>query len=255
MVLSRLLGIDIGGTGIKGAPVDVVSGAMPEPRRRIDTPTLATPDEVATIVRTIVEVFAHIEGPVGCTFPAIVRFGRVRSAANVAPSWIGVDAAQLFSDRCEREVLVINDADAAGLAEVRFGSAAGQSGVVLMLTLGTGIGSALYTDGVLVPNTELGHLEIDGQVAETMAAGRVRKSGGLSVEDWAKNLNRYLNHLERLFSPDLIVIGGGVSKKFDEFGHLLDTMAEVVPAALRNDAGIVGAALWAGDQVEMSNSR
>ena len=253
--MTHLLGIDIGGSGIKGAPVDVRNGHMLEPRTRIDTPSPPIPDAVSNTVRKVVEAFPHIDGPIGCTFPAIVRGGRVLSAANVDPSWVGTDAAKLFSDRCERPVLVINDADAAGLAEARVGAAAGRSGVVLMLTLGTGIGSALFSDGVLVPNTELGHLEIDGEVAEATASGRALKANGLPFEAWAGHVNRYLDHVERLFSPDLIVIGGGVSKRFEEFGHLLHTSAEILPAVLRNNAGIVGAAIWAFGQIETSNSR
>ena len=239
------LGIDIGGSGIKGAPVDLVSGTLVRRRLRLKTPRPARPEAVAAEVRRLAEAFPEVTGPVGCTFPAIVLSGRVNSAANVDSSWIGVDADRLFSEWCERPVAVVNDADAAGLAEARVGAAAGREGVVIALTLGTGIGSALLYDGRLVPNTELGHLELGGKVIEKVASNRVRKRDDLSFEEWCGRLNRYLSHLERLFSPDLLVIGGGISKRFDRFGPFLRARARIVPAALRNDAGIVGAAMWA----------
>ena len=243
--MADILGIDIGGSGIKGARVDVQAGAMTSERVRVDTPQPATPDQVAQTVRSVCDAFPDLDGPIGCTFPAIVRAGHVASAANVDPSWIGIDASDLLSSTCGRDVHVVNDADAAGLAEVRGGAAQGRQGVVLILTLGTGIGSALFNDGVLVPNTELGHLEFDGVLAEVKVSSRARKERGQSFEEWSQDLNRYLCHVERLFSPDLIVIGGGVSKKFDKFGPFLSTSADLVPAKLRNDAGIVGAAMWA----------
>ena len=239
------LGIDIGGSGIKGAPVDLVSGTLVSERLRFKTPRPARPEAVAAEVRRLAQAFPEVTGPVGCTFPAIVLSGRVNSAANVDSSWIGVDADRLFSEWCGRPVAVVNDADAAGLAEARVGAAAGREGVVIALTLGTGIGSALLHDGRLVPNTELGHLELGGRVVEKVASNRVRKRQNLSLGEWSRRLNGYLSHLERLFSPDLFVIGGGISKRFGEFGPLLRAQARIVPAALRNDAGIVGAAMWA----------
>lgn len=239
------LGIDIGGSGIKGAPVDLVSGALTSERVRIKTPRPSRPEAVAGVVRRIVDSFPDVTGAIGCTFPAIVLGGRINSAANVDHSWIGRDADRLLTDTCARAVSVVNDADAAGIAEARVGAAAGRKGVVIVLTLGTGIGSALLHDGRLVPNTELGHLELRGRVVETGASNRARKREGLPFETWTERLNDYLVHLERIFSPDLFVIGGGISKRFGEFGPLLRTAAEIVPAALRNDAGIVGAALWA----------
>ena len=239
------LGIDIGGSGIKGAPVDLVSGALTSERVRIKTPRPSRPDAVAGVVRRIVDSFPDVTGAIGCTFPAIVLGGRINSAANVDHSWIGTDADRLLTDTCARAVSVVNDADAAGIAEARVGAAVGRNGVVIVLTLGTGIGSALLHDGRLVPNTELGHLELRGRVVETGASNRARKREGLPFETWAERLNDYLVHLERVFSPDLFVVGGGISKRFGEFGPLLRTTAEIVPAALRNDAGIVGAALWA----------
>lgn len=240
------LGIDIGGSGIKGAPVDLRSGSLTSKRVRIATPRPSHPEAVAGVVRRVVEAFPEVSGAVGCTFPAIVIGGRVNSAANVDPSWIGTDADRLFSQACGRPMSVVNDADAAGVAEARVGAASGRNGVVIVLTLGTGIGSALLQDGRLVPNTELGHIELQGRVVEAGASNRARKRCGLTFEVWAERLNAYLVHLERIFSPDLFVIGGGISKRFAEFGPLLRARAEIVPAALRNDAGIVGAALWAG---------
>ena len=240
------LGIDIGGSGIKGAPVDLESGRLTAKRVRIKTPRPSHPQAVARVVRRVVDAFPEVTGAVGCTFPAIVIDGRINSAANVDSSWIGTDADRLLSDACGRPASVVNDADAAGVAEAAIGAAAGRERVVIVLTLGTGIGSALLHHGRLVPNTELGHLELHGRVVETQASNRVRKREGLSFEVWTERLNAYLTHLERIFSPDLFVIGGGISKRFGEFGPLLRARAEIVPAALRNDAGIVGAALWAG---------
>ena len=244
------LGIDIGGSGIKGAPIDVLSGALAADRRRIPTPRPALAESVSRTLREIVGAFPGVTGPVGCAFPGIVISDRIHSAANLDGSWIGVDAGARFSEACGRPVVMINDADAAGLAEARFGAAAGRSGVVLVLTLGTGIGSALLNDGRLVPNTELGHLELGGEVIEKRASNRARKAQGLSFGEWTERLNQYLAHLDRLLSPDLVVIGGGISKRFDTFGPHLRSRAELLPAALRNDAGMVGAALWAaGPQV------
>ena len=246
------LGIDIGGSGIKGAPVDLVSGILVRERLRLGTPQPSHPEAVARTVRRLIDTFPEVTGPIGCTFPAIVISGQVNSAANVDASWIGADADRLFSERCGRPVRVVNDADAAGLAEARVGAAKGRKGVVIVLTLGTGIGSAVLHDGKLVPNTELGHLELDGRVIEKAASNRARKQEELSFEVWAGRLNEYLSHLERLFSPGLFVIGGGISKQFGMFGPHLRTRAEIVPAALRNNAGIVGAAMW-GDQWSVTN--
>ncbi len=230
-----------------------MEGGLAEERTRIETPIPATVESVIDVVAKVADAFPHIDGPMGCTFPGIVKDGVVGSAANVDPGWVGVDADRVLSQRCERPVFVVNDADAAGLGEAAFGAGRHQ-GVVLLLTFGTGIGSALLVDGVLVPNTELGHLEMDGQAAEDIASSRARKERGLDLAGWAPLVNRYLAHVERLFSPDRIVLGGGVSRRFDQFGHLLSTSAELVPAALRNDAGIVGAALWASHQAGPVNS-
>ncbi|MCB1015676.1 MAG: ROK family protein [Acidimicrobiales bacterium] len=236
------LGIDIGGSGIKAAPVDVATGALLAERHRIETPQPATPDAVAA---TVAELVAHFgwTGPLGATFPAIVRAGVIRSAANVDPSWIGADAARRFADATGCPVTVLNDADAAGVAEMTLGAGRGVAGVVLLLTFGTGIGSALFVDGHLVPNTELGHLEVDGHDAEHRAAASVREDHDLSWKHWAKRVDRYLEVVEALFSPELLIVGGGVSKKADKFLPLLHRETPVVPAQLRNQAGIVGAAM------------
>jgi len=237
-------GIDIGGSGIKGAPVDLVAGEFTDERLRIATPQPSTPSAVADVVARIVGEFGAASGslPVGVTFPAVIQHGVARTAANVDQSWIGTDVDALFTERLGRPVHVINDADAAGVAEARFGAARGTHGTVFVATLGTGIGSALLIDGRLVPNTELGHLEIDGHDAETRAADSARDREDLSWDKWAVRLQRYFGVVEDLFWPDLIVVGGGVSKKSDRFLPLLHLRAPIVPAQLRNDAGIIGAA-------------
>ena len=238
-------GVDFGGSGIKAAPVDLTTGAFAAERSRIPTPQPSTPDAVAHVLVELLGRFPDADGPVGVTVPGVVRHGVVRSAANIDQSWLGADADAVFTRATGRDVHVVNDADAAGLAEVRYGAARGRNGTVLVTTLGTGIGSALVHDGVLVPNSELGHLEIDGHNAERRAANSVREDEGLSWEEWAGRLQTYYRTLEKLFSPDLFVVGGGVSKKADQFLPLLDLDTEIVPATLRNQAGIVGAALYA----------
>lgn len=242
--MTTILGIDIGGTGIKGAPVDHERGELTEDRFRIPTPEGGSPGDVA---RVVAEVVAHfdVDGPIGCTFPAVIRRGVALTAANVDNAWIGTDAQALLSGEVGRPVTVVNDADAAGLAEMQHGAGKGRDGTVVMLTLGTGIGSAVFTDGHLVPNTEFGHLDIRGKAAERRASEKAREDHDLSWEKWAQRLNEVLTHLEALLWPDLFVLGGGVSKKHDKFLPLLETRAEVVPAQLLNQAGIVGAALAA----------
>ena len=238
-------GIDFGGTGIKGAPVDLEIGDFAHDRVRIATPKPATPEAVADVFQQIVDSFPDSNTPVGVTVPGIVRRGVVLSAANIDKSWMGEDADAIFTKALNREVHVVNDADAAGLAEVEYGAAKGRRGLVMVITLGTGIGSAMIFNGQLVPNSEMGHLELDGAVAETRAATSARERDGLSWEDWSKRLTTYFRHLERLFTPDLFVVGGGVSKSWENFGHLIEIETEIVPATLQNRAGIVGAALVA----------
>lgn len=239
-------GIDIGGSGIKGTLVDVGEGTFRQDRARLDTPQPATPKKVARAVAELVDGFHLPAGvPVGVTFPAIISHGVARSAANVDDSWIGTDVAEVLRKATGHPVVVVNDADAAGYAEATFGAARGVPGSVLVITLGTGIGSALVVDGHLVPNLELGHLEIDGHDAESRAAASARDREDLSWEDWAARLQRYFEVVEFLLSPDLIVVGGGVSKRHEKFLPLLHLNAPIIPAQLRNDAGIVGAAALA----------
>ncbi|HAG58429.1 MAG TPA: polyphosphate glucokinase [Arthrobacter bacterium] len=243
------LGIDIGGSGIKGAPVDLATGQFAKDRLRIDTPKVSSPDAVADIVAQIATHFADDTGdsPVGVTLPAVVTNGIVRTAANIDRAWIGTDARKLLSDKLGRAVTVVNDADAAGVGELHFGAARNARGLVLLTTLGTGIGSALLYNGVLVPNSELGHLQIDGHDAEDRAASIVKDDENLSWAQWAERLQKYYSHVEDLFWPDLIVVGGGVSKKADKFLPLLHLRAPIVAAQLANSAGIVGAAWLANN--------
>jgi len=246
------LGIDIGGSGIKGAPVDLALGELARDRLRRDTPKVSSPDAVADIVAQIAENFSDDTGdsPIGVTLPAVVSKGVVRSAANIDPAWIGTDAEALLSDRLGRPVTVVNDADAAGVGELHFGAARNADGLVLMSTLGTGIGSALLYDGGLIPNSELGHLEIDGRDAESRAAASVREDKNLTWQEWAERLQRYYSHVENLLWPDLIVVGGGVSKKAEKFLPLLHLRAPIVAAQLQNSAGIIGAAWLASDAAD-----
>lgn len=244
----QALGIDIGGSGIKGAPVNLDKGTFAEDRLRIATPEEATPEAVCDVVEQVAEHFSvKKDVPLGITLPAVVTHGVVQSAANIDKSWIGVDADALFRQRLGRPVHLVNDADAAGVAERHYGAAKGKKGLVILTTLGTGIGSALLIDGRLVPNTELGHLELDGHDAETRAAESVREREGIDTEEWAERLQRYYSHVESLFSPDLFVVGGGVSKQADTFLPLLDLRTEIVPAKLRNKAGIIGSARLADE--------
>jgi polyphosphate glucokinase len=244
------LGIDIGGSGIKGAPVNLQTGELKSDRLRVDTPHPSTPAAVADIVAEIVDRFSDhtSDGPVGVTIPAVVKSGVVRTAANIDQSWIGANGAALLSERVRRPVHLVNDADAAGVAEARYGAARATKGLVFMATLGTGIGSALLYDGTLIPNAELGHLEIDGHDAEKRAASSIKEQERLSCEVWAERLQQYFSRIEDLLWPDLIVVGGGVSKKADKFLPLLHLRAPIVAAQLMNSAGIVGAARLAHER-------
>lgn len=243
----QAFGIDIGGSGIKGAVVRTSSGELATERVRIVTPQPSTPDSVAAVVAQLVKQ-AEWHGVIGATFPAVIQHGVARSAANVDHSWIGTDVDATFTEATGEEVIVLNDADAAGIAEARFGAARDVAGVVILLTFGTGIGSALLVDGKLVPNTELGHLELDGHDAETRAAASVRDREELSYKHWAKRVQKYMSHVEKLFTPDLFVVGGGVSKEADKWVPHLDLHTPVKPAQLLNNAGIVGAAMAAAER-------
>ncbi|WP_323961510.1 ROK family protein [Arthrobacter sp. JZ12] len=246
-----VIGIDIGGTGIKGGIVDLAAGEIVGERYRVETPQPATPEAVAVVVADIVAELSSREGapteklPIGVTFPAIIQHGVARSAANVDESWIDTDVDALFTKVLGRDVHVINDADAAGLAEVQYGAGKGVDGTVLVITLGTGIGSAFIFDGKLVPNAELGHLEIDGHDAETQASAVARERLGLDWDQYAVKLQRYFSHVEFLFSPELFIVGGGISKRSKDFLPQLNLRTRIIPAELRNHAGIVGAALQA----------
>jgi polyphosphate glucokinase len=245
----QIFGVDIGGSGIKGAPVDLDRGDLAQERHKVLTPRPATPDGVADGVRQVVDHFGWT-GPVGLTFPGVVTGGAtVRTAANVDRSWVDTDARALFGERLGGlPVTVVNDADAAGVAEMRFGAGRGRKGTVILLTFGTGIGSAVFVDGVLVPNTELGHLELNGHEAEKRASSKVKEDQGLTWDRWARRVQKYLAHVEMLFSPELFIIGGGVSRKAHKFLPLIQGIeAEMVPAQLQNNAGIVGAAMHAAE--------
>jgi polyphosphate glucokinase len=244
-----ILGVDVGGTGIKGAPVDIESGGLAAPRYRLKTPSSAKPQPMAEIVKEVVEHFDW-HGPVGIGFPAVIRQGVARSAGNIHKSWIGTNAHDLFAEATGCPLRVLNDADAAGLAEMAFGAGRGRDGVVLIVTIGTGLGTALFTDGILVPNCELGHIEIRGKDAETRATDAARTHKNMSWKKWGKHFNEFLQTLDRLISPDLFILGGGTSKKYDNFREYINVDAEVVPAQLLNEAGIVGAALAAQSLAE-----
>lgn len=237
----QILGVDIGGSGIKGAPVDIQTGVMISDRYRIATPQPATPEAMTDVIAEIVKHFSW-KGPVGCGFPSVVKQEVALTAANIDKSWIGVNVAKLISDKTGNPVHVSNDVDAAGWAEVIFGAGKGKAGLILILALGTGIGSSMFIDGSQVPNTELGHLIMHGDIAEKYAANSARKRENLDWRTWGGRLNEFLGYVESLCHPDLIILGGGVSKYYQEFFPYLHCRAELVPAALRNQAGIVGAA-------------
>jgi polyphosphate glucokinase len=241
---ARPLGIDVGGSGIKGAPVDLATGKLTEKKLRIDTPQPATPEAVIEVVAQLVDHFSDDigDGAIGITVPAVVTHGTVRSAANIDKAWIDFDGEAALEERLARDVTLVNDADAAGYAELHYGAAKQESGLVILTTLGTGIGSAILYNNLLVPNSELGHLEIDGKDAEDEAASSVKDRLELTYEQYAKRLQRYYSVVEFLFSPDLFVVGGGISKEADQFLPLLDLRTPIIPATLQNKAGIIGAA-------------
>jgi len=240
-----VLGIDIGGSGIKAATVDVTTGTLTTPRVKVATPRPALPDPIAEAVAGLVAGFGWA-GPTGVAFPGVVIGGVTYTAANLDQAWVGLDARALFTKATGLTLSMLNDADAAGMAEMKFGAGRGEQGTVLMLTFGTGIGSALFTDGVLVPNTEFGHIEIHGKDAEERASERAREVQNLTWGKWASRVDNYLAHMEALVSPSLFIIGGGISRKADKFIPLLTSVrARIVPAALHNNAGVVGAAMAA----------
>jgi len=240
----KLLGIDVGGSGIKGALVETKTGELVAPRHRIPTPEGAKPKAVASVVGELVRHFEW-KGPIGVGFPAIIKHGVAFSAANVSKKWIGTNAEELFAEVTGCPVRVLNDADAAGLAEMRYGAGRKQPGTVLVITIGTGLGSALFRDGLLVPNTELGHIEMNCGDAERQASEAAKMRDKLSWKEWSARFNEYLQTLENLINPDLIILGGGASKESEKFMDRLNLRATILPAAMLNEAGIVGAALAA----------
>lgn len=244
MTRAAPVGIDIGGTGIKVGPVDLEKGTLLAARSRAETPHPATPAAVVEVVRELLDRFDE-SGPLGVTLPSVVLHGVVKTASNIDGSWIGTDAVALFSAATGRPSGVVNDADAAGMAELRYGAGKGVRGVVVLVTLGTGIGSGLFVDGTLVPNSELGHLHLHHGDAEKWAAESARERDQLSWKEWAHRVSNYLELVESLLWPDLFIVGGGVSKQSDKFLPLIECRTKVVPAQLHNDAGIVGAAMVA----------
>jgi len=245
----EILGIDIGGSGIKGAPVNIKNGELTTERHRIPTPIPSAPDAVADVIAEMVQHF-NWQGPIGCTFPAVIKQGVVHTAANVDESWIGVNGEEIFNAKTDCPVLLLNDADAAAIAEIEFGAGKGRSGVVIVHTFGTGIGSAIFFNGQLLPNTEFGHLEIRCLEAEQRASAKNRTDEGLKWKTWAWRVNEFLGRMEALFWPDLFIIGGGVSRKHEKFLPLLTTRTEILPAQMLNQAGIIGAAIAAGQHFQ-----
>lgn len=243
----QALGIDIGGSGIKGAPVNIETGELLADRLRIKTPKGAKPNPVAEVVAEIAHSFQWT-GPIGVGFPAPIKHGIAMMAANVSQKWVGINADELLTSVTGCPCRVGNDADVAGMAEMAFGAGKGQMGSVIMLTLGTGIGSAIYYNGHLVPNTEFGHLQINGMDAEHRASDAARQREEMSWKKYAKRLNEYLNEMEKLFWPDLFIVGGGISKQHEKFLPLLKLQTRIVPAQFQNEAGIVGAALFSQEQ-------
>ena len=241
----EILGIDVGGTGIKGALVDAETGKLTTERYRIPTPNPATPEAVATTVKQIVNHF-NWKGLVGCGFPTPLQHGKCQTGGNLHKKWKGVQVDELFKSTSGNDFYIVNDADAAGLAEINFGAGKDKKGVVIMITLGTGIGSGVFLDGKLLPNTELGHvLHKNGKIFEKYAADSARKKYELSRKEWGKRLHEYFKHINLILSPDLIIVGGGASKKFDKFEAKINIKVPIIAAEAENEAGIIGAALAA----------
>jgi polyphosphate glucokinase len=243
----EVLGIDVGGTGIKGAPVNIKTGELLKERYRIETPQPATPEAIGAVIKQIVNFF-NWEGKIGIGFPSVVKNGEVLTASNIDNSWIGIPINKYLSEITECEVLAVNDADAAGLAELYFGGGSNMKGIVLLLTIGTGVGSVLFIDGKLIPNTELGHLKFKKKTIEDYVSNSVREKKEMDWNKWGNRFNNILKHYERLFYPDLIIIGGGISKKMDKFEEFITVKTKVIPAHLMNEAGIIGAALFAAKE-------
>lgn len=241
---TKVLGIDVGASGIKGAIIDIQSGELLTDRVRLETPKPAKPAAMADTFRTLTRML-NWSGTIGCGFPAIIKKGIAYSAANIDDDWIGTSVEEVFSEASGCPVHVLNDADAAGIAEMQFGLGKGKDGTVLLITIGSGLGSALFTDGRLVHNTEFGHVLLNGKVAEHYASNSARKEQNLDWEEWGNRFNEYLHHIVRLLSPDYIILGGGISKRFEEYAHYLDVETPVSPALLYNNAGAVGAAYYA----------
>lgn len=244
----RILGVDIGGTGIKAAIIETQTGELVSEHKRIPTPKPATPQNIAESLSQLVAEFTW-SGPIGCGFPATVHHGIAYSASNIDPSWINTDAQTLFSQVTGQPCLVVNDADAAGMAEMRFGAGQNNRGVTILLTIGTGIGSAVFVNGQLHPNTELGHVRFGDSIAERYCAESVRIKLNLSWQEWGTRFNEYLNHLEFVFNPDRFIIGGGIAEHMTQFQPYLHTKALILPARSLNQAGIIGAALFAESQI------
>jgi polyphosphate glucokinase len=243
MKFRNILGIDFGGSGIKGAPVDTKKGVLLDERFRIPTPDPADPEKVTDVIASIISHFKW-DGAVGVAFPAVVQHGVVKTASNIDKSWIGTDAASLMQKKTKRPVFIVNDADAAGMAEMKFGAGKHEKGLVLLITVGTGIGTVLFSRRKLVPNTELGHIYLSsGMEAEEFASDAVRKKEGLDWSEWGKRFNIYLNEMQRLFWPDLIIVGGGISKKKSNYIDQIDVKCRIVMAESKNEAGIIGAAI------------
>ncbi len=246
----KVLGIDIGASGVKGAIVDTETGTLLSERLRLETPAKSTPGAVAKTVKELTGLLRWKDGVIGVGFPAIVKRGTALSAANIDKSWIGASITDELSRSTNCPVIALNDADAAGIAAMEFGGGKGEDGVVMFLTIGSGIGSALFYDGELVPNTELGHLHFAGMVAEHYASNNARKKFDLSWEEWGTRFNNYLKHIDRLFTPDLVLLGGGVSKKYEKYEQYFNVKMNVRPAELKNDAGIIGAAFYAQKKMQ-----